>query len=216
MSPRRYDQRLRAEAAEDTRRLILDALYERLRARPSQPVSVEEIAQLARVARSTVYLIFGSRAGLFDAVGRELAARSGYARLVDAKHQPDARAHLRAGLRASSEMLAANRDIYRALRSMAQLDEQAVGGVVLRMDAERSAGMTRLAERLAEQGVLREGLSLEHAEHVLWMLTSFESFDALYTGRGLSTGRTTEILIDTAERTLYAKPYDARKKADAE
>ena len=54
----------------------------------------------------------------------------------------------------------ANRDIYRALRSMAQLDEQAVGGVV-RADGARSAppAMTRLAGRLAEQGVLRAGLS---------------------------------------------------------
>jgi hypothetical protein len=101
-------------------------------------------------------------------------------------------------------MLAANRDIYRALRSMAQLDEQAVGGVVRRMDEERGRGMARLVGRLAEQGVLREGLSLEDAEHVLWVLTSFESFDALYTGRGLSTDRAVELLVDTAERALYA------------
>ena len=49
--------------------------------------------------------------------------------------------------------------------------------------------------------------SAEHAEQVLWVLTSFESFDPLFTGRGLSTDRATEILIDTAERALYAKPY---------
>jgi hypothetical protein len=127
---------------------------------------------LATVARG-----FGSRAGLFDAVGRELAARS------------------------------ANRDVYRALRSMAQLDEQSVGGVVRRMDEERAAGMTRLMSRLADQRVLREDLSVEDAEHVLWMLTSFESFDLLYTGRGLSIDRTVELLIDAAERALYAEPY---------
>jgi hypothetical protein len=148
-----------------------------------------------------------SRSGLFDAVGRELAARSGYSLLVDAKHQPDARDHLRAGFRAATEMLAANRDIYRGLRSMAQLDEQAVGGLVKRMDEERAAGMTRLANRLGEQGVLREDLSVKDAEHILMMLSSFESFDALYTLRGLSTKRTTELLVETAERTLYAKPH---------
>ena len=123
---------------------------------------------MAGVARSTVYAIFGSRSGVFDAVGRELAARSGYARLVDAKHQPDAREHLRAGFRAASEMLAANRDIYRALYSMAQLDEAAVGGAVQRMQEERAAGMRRLAGRPSEQGVLREGLGVQDAEHVLW------------------------------------------------
>jgi hypothetical protein len=44
-------------------------------------------------------------------------------------------------------------------------------------------------------------------EHVLWVLTSFESFDSLYTGRGMSTSRAIQLLTETAERTLYAKPY---------
>jgi len=72
MPTRKYDQSLRAEAAEETRRRILDALYARLRERPAEPTSVEEIARAARVSRSTIYLIFGSRAGLFDALAAEL------------------------------------------------------------------------------------------------------------------------------------------------
>jgi hypothetical protein len=55
--------------------------------------------------------------------------------------------------------------------------------------------------------VLRDGLGAKHAEHVLWVLTSFESFDSLYTGRSMSTTRAVALLIETAERTLYAKPY---------
>jgi AcrR family transcriptional regulator len=206
VATRPYEQRARAEEAERTRMRIIEAVFTRLREAPTEPVAIDRVAGMAGVARSTVYVIFGSRSGLFDAVGRELAARSGYARLVDAKHQPDARDHLRAGFRAASEMMAANRDIYRALRSMAQLDEQAVGGVVRRMDEERAGGMARLAGRLAEQGVLREGLSIEDAERLLWMLTSFESFDSLFTDRDLSTDRAVELLIETAERALYATP----------
>ena len=209
VATRPYEQRARAEEAERTRMRIIEAVFTRLREAPADPVAIDRIASLAGVARSTVYAIFGSRSGLFEAVGRELAARSGYARLIEAKHQPDARDHLRAGFRAASEMLAANRDIWRALHSMAQLDEQAVGGAVRRNQEERAAGMRRLAGRLAEQGVLREDLSVEDAEQVLWVLTSFESFDALYTGRGVSTDRTVELLIDTAERALYTKPYSS-------
>jgi AcrR family transcriptional regulator len=208
VATRPYEQRARAEEAERTRMRIIEAVFTRLREAPAEPVSLDRIARLAGVARSTVYAIFGSRSGLFDAVGRELSSRSGYARLVDAKHQPDAREHLRAGFRAACEMLAANRDIYRALRSMAQLDEEAVGGVVRRMDEERAAGMARLAGRLAEQGVLRDGLAVKDAEHILWVLSSFESFDALFTGRGLSTRRAAELLVGMAERALYAKPHE--------
>ncbi len=207
MAGRTYEQRARAEEAARTRMRIIEAVLDRLRAVPAEPIAIDSIARTAGVARSTVYAIFGSRAGLFDAVGRELLARSGYARLLDAKHQPDARDHLRAGFRAASEMFAANRDVYRALRSMAQLDEQAVGGVVARMDEDRASGMSRLAGRLAEQGVLRRDLGVEDAEHVLWMLSSFESFDVLFAGRGLSIDRTVQLLVDTAERALYAKPY---------
>src|SRR5580765_4386897 len=156
MTTRPYEQRARAEDAARTRMRIVEAVFTHLRESPAERIAIDRIAATAGVARSTVDAIFGSRAGLFDAVGRELAGRSGYASLLDAKHQPDARDHLRTGFRASGEMLAANRDIYRALRSMAQLDEQAVGGVVSRMDEERAAGMNRLASRLAEQSVLRD------------------------------------------------------------
>jgi AcrR family transcriptional regulator len=208
MATRPYEQRARAEEAERTRTRIIEAVFTRLREAPAERIAIDRIAQEAGVARSTVYAIFGSRSGLFDAVGRELAARSGLARLLDAKHQPDARDHLRAGFQAASEMLAANRDIYRALHSMAQLDEQAIGGAVRRKEEERAAGMKRLAGRLAEQGVLREGLSAEDAEQVLWLLTSFESFDSLYTDRGMSTDRAVDLLIDMAERALYAEAYE--------
>jgi len=37
---------------------------------------------------------------------------------------------------------------------------------------------------------------------VLWVLTSFESFDLLYTGRGLALDAIIELLTATAERAL--------------
>ena len=206
MASRAYRQRARAEQAAQTRSDIIEAVFQCLRESPAEPIAVDRIARIAGTARSTVYAIFGSRAGLFDAVGRELAGRSGYERLLDAKHQPDARGYLRAGVRAASEMYAANRDIYRALRSMAHLDSGAVGGVVERIDAERRAGMRRLARRAAEEGVLRDGLGTKTAEDLLWMLTSFESFDALYTDRDLSVARTVALMTDAAERAVFSAP----------
>ena len=207
MPTRQYEQRARAEEAERTRMRVIEAVLERMREAPAEPVAVDRIAREAGVARSTVYAIFGSRAGLFDAVTRELADRSGYAKLVDAKHHPDARGAIRAGLRAASEMFASNRDAWRALRSMAQLDAEAVGGSVQRIERERAAAMRRTARRLAEQGRLRKGLSRADAERMLWVVTSFESFDALFTGRGLSVDQTVALLTEMAERMLYDEPY---------
>jgi AcrR family transcriptional regulator len=202
MATRRYEQRQRAEAAEQTRRRILDAVIERLRKAPAEPVSIDRIADMAGVARSTVYAIFGSRADLFDAVAAEVLEREDYERLLEAKHEPDAREHMRAGFISGTAMLAADRDVVRALFSMAQLDERAVGAAVRKREESRAAGMARLAGRLGEQGLLRPGVSVEDAEHTLWVLTSFESFDLLYTGRGLSTEEVTDLLFATAERAL--------------
>jgi AcrR family transcriptional regulator len=202
MATRRYEQRQRAEAAEQTRRRILDAVIERLRESPAEPVSIDRIADMAGVARSTVYAIFGSRAGLFDAVAAEVLESESYERLLEAKHEPDAREHMRVGFRNGTAMLAADRDVVRALFSMAQLDERAVGDAVRKREESRAAGMARLARRLGEQDLLRPGVSVEDAEDILWVLTSFESFDLLYTGRGLSTEEVAGLLFATAERAL--------------
>jgi AcrR family transcriptional regulator len=202
VTTRRYEQRQRADDAEKTRQRIVDAVLERLRAAPAEPVAIEKIAAMAGVARSTVYAIFGSRAGLFDAVGAHLQARTGYERLVEASHHPDAREALRGGLRAASEMLAAERDTWRVLRSMAQLDQEAVGGSVQRWEDERAAAMARIARRLHEQGHLRTEVTVEEANDLLWVITSFESFDLLYSGRGLPLDAVVERLTHAAERAL--------------
>jgi AcrR family transcriptional regulator len=199
---RKYEQRLRAEAAEQTRRRILDAVYQRLHDAPTTPVSVEQVARAAGVSRSTVYLVFGSRAGLFDALTEDLWQRAGFQQVVDAVADPDARRHLRGGIAGGVRVFAAHRDVFRALFSMAELDADAVGGAIARIEENRAGGMTHLAQRLAEQDLLRADVSVDQAADLLWLLTSFDSFDQLYTGRKLSPGDTAELLVTAAERGL--------------
>jgi len=199
---RRYEQKQRAEDAGRTRQRIVEAVFERLREAPSEPVSVERIAAMAGVARSTVYAIFGSRAGLFDAVAEALRERHGFERLEGVSFRPDAREAFRDGMRAATEMLAGDRDIQRALHSMAQLDQEAVGDAVRAAERNRSEAMGRIARGLEEQGELLPGVTAEEAAHLLWVLTSFESFDLLYTGRGLPVDAIVELLTASAERAL--------------
>ena len=112
---------------------------------------LDRIARLARVARPTVYLVFGSRAGLFEAVGADLLERGGFGRILQAAARPDAREALREGIAAIVEMYAAHRDVVRVLSSMALLDAAAVGGAIQRMEQGRARGMVHLAQRLADQ-----------------------------------------------------------------
>ena len=204
MATRRYEQRLRAQTAEETRRGVLDAVYDQLREAPTQPVSVDRIARTAGVARSTVYVIFGSRAGLFDAFSADLFERGGFHRVLDAIADPDPRVTVREGITGGVHTLAAHRDVFRAVISMAALDPDAVGGAMQRSEQRRTRGMMRLARRLARHRLLREGLGAKRAADRLWVLTSFDAFDLLYSGRGLSANEVARVLVDMAERSVLA------------
>lgn len=202
MAARRYDQSLRAQSAEETRRRILDALSSHLRTHPAEPAGLDHIAREAGVSRSTIYLVFGSRAGLFDALGSELLHRGGFHDMVRTVLQADARAGLRGGVRTNVMMYAVHRDELRALYSMTQLDAEAVGDAVRRLETGRAAGMEDLARRLADQGLLRDDVTVPDAIHLLWLFTSFDVFDLLFTGQGLPVDEVARQLAAAAERAI--------------
>jgi AcrR family transcriptional regulator len=204
MTTRQYEQRRRAEAADETRRRILDAAAARLRSAPSRPVGVDAVASDAGVSRSTVYLAFGSRAGLFDAVAADALQRAGHRRLVEAVVHPDARQALLRGLRAGTAMNAADPDVFRALFSMSALGEDVTGGTIRRWERTRGVGVARLARRLGEQGVLRPDVDDQEAADLLWVLTSFEAYDLLRARRGLDGTEAAEALFAAAERGLWS------------
>jgi AcrR family transcriptional regulator len=201
---RPYTQRLRAESAAETRERILDALYDRLREAPAEPISIDEVARRARVARSTVYLVFGSRSGLFDALTGRLIAGAGYDRIQEAVRRPDARETLRGGLAGGADMYAAHHDVFRVLNAMAKLDPGGVGQALARSEAKRADGMSWLAGRLADQGALRPGITQERAADVIWLLASFDAYDSLASGRGLSPRAAADVLVETAAQALLA------------
>jgi AcrR family transcriptional regulator len=202
MATRKYQQLRRAEAAHRTRERILDALADRLRAAPTEPPSLDKIADHAGVARSTIYTVFGSKAGLFDAFTTALWERTGLSELAAAVEVPDARDHLRRGIHAACRMFAGDIEVYRVLFSMARLDPGSVGGAVEAKEQNRRGGMEYLARRLDEQGALLPGITPEYAADLLWMLCSFEAFDLLHAGRSLPVDLAAEALADTATRAL--------------
>ena len=204
MTTRRYTQQARAAAADETRRRILDAMRERLRSAPSEAVSIERVAQDAGVARSTVYVVFGSKAGLFEALGRDLLDRTGFQRIVDAVALPDARDAVRASLLAAAQVYAAERDVSRTIYSMWSLEPEAVRGTFEVVERGRAEGQRRMAERLAAEGHLHPDVTVDEATDILWVITSFETFDQLYTGRGLGEDDVAARLITIAERALWA------------
>lgn len=202
MSSRAYEQRARADNADQTRHRILDAAYQRLSVVSTEPLSVDRVAQDARVSRSTVYLLFGSRAGLFETLGVDLLERGGFQRILAAAGLPDAIDALVESIAGIVSMYATHRDVLRGLHSLSAIDPDLVGGVILRMDEGRATGMRTLAQHLDAGALLRDDLGVTGAVDVLILLTSFDSFDLLHTTRMLGTDRTAATLADIARTSL--------------
>lgn len=72
----------------------------------------------------------------------------------------------------------------------------------LRLDPDVRNPTAWLARRLSQHKQLRPGVTIAEAAHVLWIAASFEAFDLLYTGRGLSADETARILIENTERAI--------------
>jgi hypothetical protein len=66
--------------------------------------------------------------------------------------------------------------------------------------------MAYLAQRLAEQNLLRPDLTVDAAAHILFLITSFDAFDLLYTGRDLPVDEIARLLVATAEHAVCRPP----------
>jgi len=76
-SPRRYSSPLRAEQAQRTRDLILDAFTDLLEDRRADDITTREIAQRAGVSQPTVYRHFPDRTALLEGLSGRIGTRMG-------------------------------------------------------------------------------------------------------------------------------------------
>ena len=201
MDKRQYVQRVRAEAADATRRRILDAARATLERGPGGALRVEEVARTAGVSRSTVYLLYGSRAGLFDALARHLRLEAGFDELIREFRRPDALEAMRGSQRAAVRMYAKMPELARAMFAMAAVDPDAVAAIRAIEDGRRP-GQAEIARRLAEQGYLRDGVGVDEATDILTVITSFQAFDELFSGSGLPAEVVADRLVAMAERSI--------------
>jgi len=201
MDKRQYVQRVRAEAADATRRRILDAARATLERGPSGALRVEEVARSAGVSRSTVYLLYGSRAGLFDALARHLRLEAGFDELIREFRRPDALEAMRGSQRAAVRMYAKMPELARAMFTLAAVDPDAVAAIRAIEDGRRP-GQADIARRLAEQGYLRDGVDIDEATDILTVITSFQAFDELFSGSGLPAEVVADRLVAMTERSI--------------
>ena len=179
MSPRPYRSVQRQVAAEQTRARIIAAARELLVASDGfSGFTIDAVARQAGVARMTVYYQFGSKLGLLEALFDDLAARGQMQQLATAFQQPDPVAALAEYIAVFSRFWASDRLVIRRLRSLAALDPEIEQGLRAR-DEWRRGGLGVLVQRLVQERGRPAPEALDDAVDLLFMLTSFESFDTL-------------------------------------
>jgi AcrR family transcriptional regulator len=205
VSPRSYRLGKRADSIQQTRARILEATRALL-ARDGYPqLPIDEVARRADVARATVYYQFGSKRGLLEAVVADVQQRAGQQQVVAALELADPIQALRRAFELGCRFWASEHALVRRLSGLAAVDPE-IRQVLSQAEQQRLPLLTRLAERLAEAGHLAAGYSTSRTVDLLWLLSSFEAFDQLFSGRQLPVEEVASVLFDLAARALAQPP----------
>ena len=173
MSPRPYQLGRRQADVDEGRRRVLDAARDLLAESTRYTAfTVDAVAKRADVARATVYYQFGSKTGLLEGLCDALAERGGMEDLARAFTVEDQDEALRLLVGAFVRFWGTDRLVMRRLRALAALDPD-VAQVIGARDERRQLALRALLGRRDDVA------DPAHAQRVAFMLTSFESYDAL-------------------------------------
>lgn len=198
---RAYIQRARAESAAATRRRMLESGRALLNESEVPTLNVGDVADRAAVARSTVYATFGSKSGLVSALIDDTLERAGFGRLVELAGLSDPVEAIDRSLKQGCHMMEAELATFRRLSLLARLDPEAARSLE-ETDQGRLTAARWLARRLQDAQKLKDGVRVEEAASILWLVTGFPTFDELYTGWGLDGDQVAERLRSIVHGTL--------------
>lgn len=192
-TPRRYDSSRRREQAHRTREEILEAARHEFLARGFAATTMASIAAGVGVSTDTVYKAFRNKTGLVRALHERALEGAGpepapvrSARIKE--QEPDPRKILRAFGAFVGEVAPRVVPILLLVREAARSDSD-LAAVATEMDEQRLAGFTRDAQRLHDQGHLRQDIPVQEAGDILWAYCSPELYDLLVVRRGWSPDR---------------------------
>lgn len=187
-----------------TRTRILDAAWELLEEQ-GVGIRLADVAARAGVSRQTVYLHFGDRTGLFVAVGDHIDVSFGRDRLREHVFgAPSGVESLRRWVGTMSWYNAKIDSVSRILESRAGADE-----ALAAMEKDRLTGrrghVLRIIERIAREGQLADGWTVEEAVDLAYALTLPGIWRVLTSVLGWSKERYAEDLMRLLEKSLLTR-----------
>jgi AcrR family transcriptional regulator len=210
---RQYSSPVREEQANATRRAIVGAAARLFVERGYGGTTVDAIAETAGVSRKTVFTSVGGKlealklARDWAIVGDDApVARLDRPEVQRARAEGDARVVLRmfAGMvHGTSARLAR---LQMVIESAAGADP-AVRALADEGHAQRLTGMRDLAGELVRRDALPDGMSVEEAADILWLLNDARVYHRLVLERGWSAERFEQWLAETLLAQLIRPDY---------
>jgi AcrR family transcriptional regulator len=205
MKQRSYRLGLREVSVDRHRTDMLAAAREVFSEAGYHGAGLEEVALRAGVSRKTVYYQFGSKMGLLEALVRDLESSAELAQHVQAIIEKPARIALREYFVEICAFWQLNQDFVRALNGLGATNADA-RKVINKHDRARRRRLRILVKLLATRGELRDDSPQERAVDLLWLLSSFGSFDHLVTRSRLTREMAATTLAQAATALLKAAP----------
>lgn len=187
---RQYHSQRRQEQAQATRQKLLDSARRLFVERGYVATTLPSIALEAGVSAATVTAVFGTKSALLDAMikasvrGDEspapLAARPRWREMLE---ESDPARRLRLFAANARHIHERTTDIFEIVRGAATADPE-IAALRQRLTAARLQDNREVAETLARNEILGQGVTIERATDLLWALGSADLYRMLVVERG--------------------------------
>jgi AcrR family transcriptional regulator len=175
---RPYSLGKRLELSDRKRRNILAAAREQLESNGFLGLTLDALARESGVTRQTIHNLFGTKAGLLEALFDQLAQAGGMHRMREVMQQTDAEAVLPAFVKVFTDFWSKDRLFIRRIHGIAAIDPEFSAAVEAR-NRRRQAAAARVVDRLAARSGEARMQNKAQTTAALYALTSFEFFDTL-------------------------------------
>jgi AcrR family transcriptional regulator len=201
---RTYTLRKRAQTAEETRLRIIEAARSLLSEAGYPKVSLDVLAARAGVSRQTIYVQFGSKGGVLQALAEHIELESyGTDILEGARTVADPVATIRNGITDQTRFHNRNAGLLRTFHAQAANDPDFRMVWDDRMQ-KRWEAINILVSRMEQQGQLAEGWTIEEATDWLWSLTNFRLYDEMVMQRGWDPERLIRRIVLSIDTLVLA------------
>ena len=180
---RPYSLGRRLERSDDKRAKILAAARAQLESSGFLSLTLDALARESGVTRQTIHNLFGTKAGLLEALFDQLALAGGMYRMREVMQRTDRQLLLEAFVKVFTDFWSQDRLFIRRIHGLAAIDPE-FGAALEARNRRRRTAAARIVDRLSGGNDASDAEDRTKRSAVLCALTSFEFFDLLAEGSG--------------------------------